>query len=250
MHSVGIDLSADPKKTAGCRIDWSTGEVELLRRPLSDAEVVDALKSAAVSAIDVPLGWPSDFVERIYQHHTEGTWPVDMPDDRLRYRLTDREVSGSGIRPLSVSSDRLGVTAMRGARLQTLLRSAGTAVDRSGVTGAIVEAYPAAALHAWGLPHQRYKGSEHRDGLAALRELVIAACEAHLPSVGTTMHQCDDDALDSVVCAIVAVAARLGMTSRPAPDQIEIARREGWIHVPTAPLSAVLSGASALNPDD
>ena len=50
-----------------------------------------------------------------------------------------------------MSTDRIGVAAMRGARLQHLLDAAGVPVDRSGVTGRIVEAYPAAALQAWGL---------------------------------------------------------------------------------------------------
>jgi predicted RNase H-like nuclease len=51
------------------------------------------------------------------------------------------------------------------------------------------------------------------------------------------------DALDPLVCALVARAARLGLTSRPAEGaEIESARREGWIHTPSADALERLSG--------
>ena len=49
---------------------------------------------------------------------------------------------------------------------------------------------------------------------------------------------CDDDGLDAFVCAVVARAALAGQTIHPGPEHLDVARREGWIHVPTGELTA------------
>lgn len=46
-----------------------------------------------------------------------------------------------------------------------------------------------------------------------------------------------DDAFDAVICALVAGAAALDKTRGPKPEDLSEARREGWIHVPTASLT-------------
>ena len=42
----------------------------------------------------------------------------------------------------------------------------------------------------------------------------------------------DDDVFDALICALVARAATLDLTVRPEHENVEIARREGWIHLP------------------
>jgi len=42
----------------------------------------------------------------------------------------------------------------------------------------------------------------------------------------------DHDALDAVVCALVAGAVVLGRTELPGPDDMALADEEGWIHLP------------------
>jgi predicted nuclease with RNAse H fold len=163
VKTLGIDLSADPSRTGACTIDWSSGTVSFVGPPATDGELVAAAASSDMTAIDVPLGWPDGFVSAVVAHHHGEGWPpaaVVPPADRvpLRYRLTDRVVMAGGGRPLSVSSDLIGVAAMRGARLQHLLVAARVPVDRSGVTGRVVEAYPAAALRVcggWSAPATR-----------------------------------------------------------------------------------------------
>ena len=206
MRTFGIDLSADPARTGACRIDWDAASVSFLSHA-GDAELVAAAVASDMTAIDVPLGWPDQFVEAIVAHREGRGWPpvaTESPADRvpLRYRVTDVAAMAAGARPLSVSSDLIGVAAMRGARLQHLLGAAGVPVDRSGVTGRVVEVYPAAA----------------------------AALEG-----------CDDNRLDAFVCALVARAVLTGATTRPSPEQLDAARREGWIHLPTVGLAELVA---------
>jgi predicted nuclease with RNAse H fold len=247
VRTLGIDLAADPVRTAACEVDWETGTLRPLPRPVTDEAIVAAVLAADVTAIDVPLGWPDDFVAAVSSHHGFGDWPpaaIASPDDRLslRYRVTDLELAGH--RPLSVSSDLIGVPAMRGARLQHLLRRAGAVVDRSGIGGCLVEGYPAAALRSWGLTSRGYKGRKNRGSCGELAGILAAACGSLASAVAGCLDGCDDDELDAVVCALIARAARQGQTRAPAPDQLDAARREGWIHVPVVPVAAVLAQPS------
>jgi predicted nuclease with RNAse H fold len=250
MRTLGIDLSADPDKTAACQIDWVDGTIELLRRPMTDAKIVAAILGSDKTAIDVPLGWPDAFVDALVAHRDGAHWPsaaITSPSDRepMRYRVTDLIVRAGGAKPLSVSTDRIGVTAMRGARLQHLLRESGVVVDRSGVLGNVVEAYPAAALGAWGLPSQGYKTAKNTQTRSALVEAMAHACGSLASEVSTRLDRSDDDDLDAFICAVVARAAALHLTTPPAPDQIHAARREGWIHVPVASLDAIIGATQS-----
>lgn len=64
MRTLGIDLSANPLKTGACQIDWTSGRVAFLPRPAADDELVVAAAASDMTAIDVPLGWPDEFIER------------------------------------------------------------------------------------------------------------------------------------------------------------------------------------------
>lgn len=244
MRTVGIDLSANPAKTAACEIDWMAGTVVLLDRPVTDQAVVAAVSRAGMSGVDVPLGWPDGFVSAVAAHHRGAGWPPvaeEPPLDRvrLRFRRTDLAVMEASAQPLSVSTDRIGVAAMRGARLQELLARAGIAVDRSGITGRLAEVYPAAALRSWGLPSSGYKGTRKRAACRTLAGQVAARCGPLSKAVAGCLDDADDDDLDGVVCALMARAVSLGLTRCPGPGELDVARREGWIHVPTAPLEVI-----------
>lgn len=243
MLTLGVDLSADPKKTACCLVDWVRHTVEVLPGSLSDPELVREILRADVTAIDVPLGWPDRFVDAVVAHREQRGWPM-ADGDRvpLRFRRTDELLRNRGIHPLSVSSDLIGVPAMRGAFLQRLLIEAGAEVDRSGRSGAVLEGYPAAALRTWGLRSSGYKGSADRSALAVLTSDLLARCGGLAESARAALEGCSHDELDAFVCALVARAARLGLTDGPGDDDLDIAKREGWIHVPTASPEALVSG--------
>lgn len=237
MRTLGIDFSTDPAKTAGCLIDWKSNEVVIVDGPMTDAAVVAAVTSADYTAIDVPLGWPDAFVQALSLHREGHRWPSEDGDrDQMNYRLCDRRLRDLGSRPLSVTSDRIGATAMRGAHVQRLLQDAGVVIDRSGMSGGLAEAYPAAALRAWGLEHQKYKGSRNRPALERLSVALVSRCGRIAESARTALEDCDDDGLDAFVCALVARAIALGLTTPPQDEVLELVRREGWIHVPTMPV--------------
>lgn len=155
-------------------------------------------------------------------------------------RQTDLFVHAeTGLVPLSVAADRIGHTALR---LASLMAQLGPDVDaaRDG-SGAIAEVYPAAALKLWGLPFRGYKG---RANGRMLNELVDALRRAapwlELGEFEDTCRR-SDDALDAVLCALIARCVALGQTVRP-PD-LDVARQEGWIHLPTGSLGAIVSEA-------
>lgn len=241
MITGGVDLAADPKRTALCAINWESGTIELSDGPVDDAAIVALAHRASLSGWDVPLGWPDAFVAAIGEHHQgpevgRGVAIADPEARRLmRYRLTDRrfaERSDPARWPLSVSTDLIGVPALRAAALQRRLVEEGLIVDRSGIEGAVAETYPAGALAAWGWPSRGYKGVAGQK----LRVDLVARFVAALPalSFGTDVREAmvgSDDRLDSLICALVARAVATGRGTLPPEADLPVARREGWIHV-------------------
>ncbi|MDP9396835.1 MAG: DUF429 domain-containing protein [Actinomycetota bacterium] len=128
--------------------------------------IIDLAAEVTKLGVDCPLGWPDDFVAFVNAHRIgDVVAPQDLAGKdwrrRLAYRATDRAVrEATGLTPLSVTADRIGLTAMRGAGLLARLAKAGQPVDRAG-GGVVVEVYPAASLHQWRLPHKAYKGRDN-----------------------------------------------------------------------------------------
>lgn len=125
MLTVGVDLAAQPERTAIAYLGWSAGRASLrgLVVGANDDTIVEAVRQADKVGIDCPLGWPVPFVEFVTAHQAGNvSIPPDLPGRdwrrRLAYRLTDLAVrEATGQRPLSVAADRIGHTAMRAAGL-------------------------------------------------------------------------------------------------------------------------------------
>jgi predicted nuclease with RNAse H fold len=239
MLTVGVDLSVAPERTAAASIMWEGGEA-LVAEPLlglDDERLVSSLAEAEWVGIDAPFGWPEEMVMAIHDYATTGRWP--SPDKQaFRYRLTDRLVheqvlaeAGRKLWPLSVTSDRIALTAWRLAQLRELAHErSGIRFDRSGADR-VVEVYPAAALLLWDLERAGYKAS------AEARGELLAAIEARAPWLAWApgaREACvsSDDALDAVLAALIARAAGLGLTAWPQAEQLARARGEGWVHLP------------------
>lgn len=244
MRVLGIDLASDPKRTAGCLLEWSHGLGALveLRDSLDDDQAVELERSADMVAIDAPFGWPLPFVSAVSSHAQGESWPAATVRE-LSYRRTDAYVrSQVGWWPLSVSADRIGIVAFRAARLHGLLRPETPRVN-DGSDG-VLEVYPAAALHRWGLPHRLYKrleGHSNRvkilEGLTRIASLDLAGHEAELTE--------SDDLLDALVAALVGVAKHLGQVDPLPPEYADAARTEGWIWLPIeGPVSRFDTGGS------
>jgi hypothetical protein len=247
MRTLGIDLSADPRKTAACVLDWTDGTATVARLSLGwkDAPLVELMSEPSIAwvAIDAPFGWPTAFLAAVTGWAEQGTW--EATDRRqLRFRETDRFVEAQARLPLSVSSDRIAVTAMRCASLLTQLgerRSGpGGRIDRTG-DDRVVECYPGAALVMWSddaadilLDANGYKGS----GGAKLRRVLVESLRRAAPWLMLDDDQKQlvlksDDALDAVIAALVARAAAGEQTMLPETmEQTVAASVEGWVHLP------------------
>ena len=238
--TVGVDLAAEPAKTALAVVRWEAGgaTVEALSVHVTDADVVAAARSAARVGIDAPFGWPDAFVSFVDRHHRHHELDTSLETREQRRPLTKRRTDllvqeRSGIVPLSVSADRIAHVAFRCAGLLSALG----VTDR--VDGRAVEAYPAAALRAWGLRNRGYKGSG-ATGFADLVTAFFVACP--WLDIGEFESICrrSDDAFDAVVTALIARAVALGHSTLPLADDRPVAAREGWIHVPSCLLADLI----------
>jgi predicted nuclease with RNAse H fold len=244
VRTVGVDLAAEPTTTAIAVIDWQAGgaQVAALRVPADDDAVLLHTEGAEKVGIDCPLGWPDSFVDFVQAHRDGPTETRAGPEWRrsLAYRRTDEHVRSvlPGLIPLSVATDRIGLTAMRAARLQALLAERGHSVDRTG-TGLIVEVYPAAGLRKWELAHRGYKGAKN---VTTLDDLVGSLTRsAPWLDLGEFEPLCrrSDHAFDAVIAALLARAAALGLST--PPDDPGSAATEGWIALPTCPLDDLIT---------
>jgi predicted nuclease with RNAse H fold len=88
----------------------------------------------------------------------------------------------------------------------------------------LVEAFPAAQLRHWGLPHESYSGPSEE-----LRRSIVNALarRLHIPSRHYRLMLDSPDALDAVLAAFAAVAVCKNRVGVRAPNK----REEGWIAV-------------------
>lgn len=248
--TLGIDLSTSPARTAAFFLDWTeqgpTDRGIAPYRGLDESALLDLMSQADRVAIDAPFGWPEDFVDAVSGWRARDSW-TEHARPALRFRATDRFVKDHARAPLSVSSDRIASTAMLCADLlATHCTARDEPLDR--VAGHAVEAYPAAALVAWGLSVKGYKA---REATAVRRALLDSLANvARLQLCPLTVSTCveTDHALDALVCALVARAAACPGLTHQVPEDVErAARREGWIQLPTASsLEALALGRSKL----
>lgn len=233
---LGVDLASQPTNTSVAVLEGQ--RLVELRSAANDDDIVALAHDCDAVGLDAPLGWPDDFIAMVTAHHHGVSLPEATPRS-LQLRRTDHFVAERiGKRPLSVSTDRIGVVALRGIRILERLRGPGA--DRSGRTG-VYETYPGGAVVAWQLVARSYKRSDSTPE----RQTIVEALGRHL-DLGDDAARlvASDDDLDAVLCAAVAGLARLGRTVAPEPGDVDRAGREGWIHVPAGPIDdlAALDG--------
>jgi predicted nuclease with RNAse H fold len=234
VKTVGIDLASQPENTGICLIDWSVSppSIRVLDSGADDDRIAQVVESADKIGVDIPFGWPSDFVAAVHSYHSGLGWP-GVRSEKLRLRECDRWIKEKmRLNPLSVSSDKIAIPAFRAARLLTGIYPN---FRRNG-TGPFVEVYPAAALKVWGLPYREYKKNkpEHLRN----RELIISGIKQKcgewfvLPERERQVMLKCADALDAFVCALIARASERGLVHE-IPEELKIvAKVEGWIALP------------------
>ncbi|MFJ4037014.1 DUF429 domain-containing protein [Microbacterium sp. NPDC090007] len=249
MRTIGVDLAAEAPGTALAEIVWTGGAARLTRLEIGirDADIVASVTPGdAWLGVDCPLGWPDAFVDFVSAHHVAelpalGPVQGDAAWRRpLVYRHTDHVVRERiGRWPLSVSTDRLGVTALRGAGLLHRLAAAGVGVDRAA-EGRLFEVYPGGALRLWGFDTTGYRVDADR------RSILLDALRERAPWFDAGGFEAlairKADAFDAVVAALATRAGALGSFAPPASEMLPVARREGWVVLPDGPLEDLLSG--------
>ena len=224
MRTVGIDFASQPRNTALCEIDWddSPAKVVQVATHVSDDDIREVVLHGQerVLGVDIPFGWPIHFVQFVTAHLNGDTLPRGVSSTQRRLRATDEFIWEICRRqPLSVSTDRIGIPAMRWA----LLMQEFAVTNRAG-DGFVYEVYPAAARLNWGLPL--------KDNVAAL-DLIMAECP--LTFISPDLHAVvlqSEHAFDALICALSTRAAVLDMTYPPPREMRKLARVEGWIHAP------------------
>lgn len=243
--TLGIDLAAQDKNTAACRMTWSQGVGTVDKvyggNDCSDDELLDLIvsvvRAGGTVGIDAPFGWPDAFLDQLLEYRDLGRWrdrPPPDPSRSLCYRLTDLYLKQGkdppagfkGIHPLSVSTDRIGVVAMRCARLLSHLPHRG--IPRDPLGRQVVEVYPGGALRRWGLAAKDYKHDQAvRVALLTQPPLDAVVVTSDLARITNTDH-----AFDAMLSAIVARDVALGRDDPNRPGDDGQLRREGWIRMP------------------
>ena len=243
MKLVGIDLSADPKKTGVCVLEDDA--VVCVRRGSATARhpdwLVDHCARAEIVAVDVPFGWPKPFAEALTGYEIG----VSLDRDRRRYlrRVTDAFVTETlpqslprEVRPptpFAVAADKLGVTAMVGTILLNALSGDFQLSPRENYTRpAVIEVYPAASLWAWGLPHRNLETSVILESLQRVFGFKIR--EANRENLLGSRH-----CFDALVAALTAQEYVGGNTFDP-PEHVseDTLKVEGWIRIPNHSIKA------------
>src|SRR6266404_8117360 len=214
MITLGIDLSSMPKGTAACSIEWSENRA-VAEPPVEHCtdDVLNALIARAeVIGIDAPFGWPEPFVAAVADW-TSDAW-TEEARNRFQFRQTDQVVRKRiGRWPLSVSTDRIALPAMRA---MALLRRQGV-TDRSG-DGKFFEVYPAGSLFCWKLRCRGYKTVDE-ECLGFRQEILSELC-GKLPWLDVPETYADSsDPLDALVASLTARSAKQGLTFLPEPEQ-------------------------------
>ena len=244
MISAGIDLAAEPKGTALAIVEFEKNKAKLvfLEQGLDDQALIDNTINADKIGIDCAFGWPIEFAKFIAKHQDPTNQELidgDMDFRRnLSFRETDRKIRElTGRWPLSVSTDRLGLTAMRCAGLLSRYQQAGVAIDRSG-GGKLAEVYPGATLRNWSFDTTNYRVSNDvRAGL--LKQIKTQAPWLDTGDFETQMIE-SSDSFDAVIAALAARAVYLGQYNKPINDQQAAAEIEGWICLPQGEITSLI----------
>lgn len=243
--TIGVDLAAGSPHTALSVLRWGPKGAVLshLAVGVTDEDIVDSAAGSSKIGIDCPLGWPDSFVAFLQAHSSLAVSdaPVDGGMDwrrSLAFRATDQRIRERiGRWPLSVATDRLGLTALRCAGLLGRLAEAGHDVDRTGERQ-IVEVYPGGSLRLWGLHAPGYRTSADIRA-RVLADLIEQAPWLMIGQYADALVQ-SADALDSLIASLSARAAQIGAVESVPPALREQAEREGWAALPTGQVRDLL----------
>ncbi len=166
----------------------------------------------------------SQFVQTIAAHA-----PLERILPKV-YRETERAWSGRGVNVRSTLwAGARGGAAMTSACI-TLLHRARVAVwpwSQATTSGLVVEAFPAAQLQAWGLPHEGYSKRDQSSRHCRIRIADDVGRRVRLGTYDSILRE-EADALDALLCAFAGIAVSEGRVLGHAGAA---STSEGWIAV-------------------
>ncbi len=235
MIVVGLDCASNPKHVGLARAAWTTDaglSVAEARVASSAEDIIDTIVAwlgadrAGLLAIDAPLGWPAPLAAALSDHAAGGS--VAPEANAMFRRRTDHLIKQRvGKLPLDVGADRIARTAHAALRiLEQVRRHLDVRLAwRSGPFEGYraIEVYPAATLKTRGARSSGYKGAERR----AQREEIIEALALQLPDATRAGAEATDHVLDAILCVVAGEDFLTG--AAVPPDDIPLAKREGWI---------------------
>ena len=243
---IGIDCAAQPENVGialGRRSRGAT-RVEMVRSGKRKGwdELVEhtaglierEASSSVLIALDAPLGWPQALAETLPVHFA-GKAPRPPANEMFRRRTDDVVKEKLDKQPLDVGADKIARATLAALQFLGSIRDAtGLAVPLAWSPGqplgvSAIEVYPAATLIAHGLPSKSYKQStnESKNKRHKLVERLADIVELNEPTCKEMVAR--HDLLDAAVCVIAGVDFAEGDVVEPLSEEIEQAKREGWI---------------------
>jgi predicted RNase H-like nuclease len=239
INIIGIDCAVDPANVGLALAVADQSGAWLLDATIGEChegivdQVAGWITSAEITllALDAPLGWPRDMGTELAKHVAGQSISLDA--NLFFRRETDRKVRETlGVQSLDVGADRIARTALAALRLLADIR-AKTALPiplawepENVTTTQAIEVYPAATLAAHDLTHAGYKDADQ----GGERRKIIRALSRYLSWGEQTGVLADDtNVLDAALCVLAGVEFLNGEAVKP--DDLDIAKREGWIWV-------------------
>ena len=228
-------------------------------------ELLAAIPTPAVAALDFPFGVPAEFAAHLAPkpplRAMPDLWKIasgmtagEFLEARGRFVAAHGELKRSGdtrhfpesYSPLHVANPNMVPMTYEGIRLLHRWHENDPRrwhvpplepPPRPAQTVTLLELMPGAFLKAVGLPYKGYKKGRRS---AELREKITGtlarASGIPLPDLDAIRMGChaSDDFLDAVVAAVGAACWAQGTNRfrQPQPDELALARLEGWIYVP------------------
>lgn len=250
MNIIGIDCAAQDKNT-GLALATYDGDRQMAHvivtkvgdkdTPIADV-VVGWLKGCdepTLLALDAPLGWPFPLQQALATHMAGE--PIAAPAREIFFRKTDQQVwEDTTKKPLEIGATWIAWTAHGALRLLGEVRQkSGRAIplvwDCKKVSQTCaIEVYPAGTLQSVNLgnlvEHGDMKLSQSERArmkkVRAVRKLHLLQLNDVEPIDEKSSHE-----LDAIICVAASVDFLQGYCTSPNRQQMNLARKEGWIWV-------------------
>jgi hypothetical protein len=247
LRIIGIDCATVAQKVGLALCVVGAGRPRLDRVlvgeswPAIDEQLAQWATDPSLLAVDAPLGWPAPMADALHSHRAGAELP--HATNTLFRRRTDDVVSEHlGKRPLDVGADRIARTAHTALSFLARLReTVGKPIPLAWQPGSLkslaaIEVYPAGTLAARSLPHSGYKARTSPS--SELRQQLVDAVRQQLSvdEDAAKLMAHSDHALDAVLCTLAGLDFLAGDVLQP--DDLDLAKREGWIWVPSRVRSA------------